>query len=105
MAQQLKFLGVPVYMNGQNYYIPSLSTIDFRANYDTLTKPPTAEGDTEQIGETFDRILPIILLAIQRNYPEVTKENLAEWLDIHTFGLAIRAVQNASGMSPVSAGE
>jgi hypothetical protein len=98
---QLKFLGVPVYMNGQNYYIPSLATKDFREHEATLSE--VVAGET--VVAMFDRFIPIIGLAIRRNYPEVTNENLEDWLDLHTFKLAIKAVQDASGMEPVSAGE
>jgi hypothetical protein len=100
--EKLKYLGVPVYLNGQNYFIPSLSTRDFRAHYATLSAPAT-EGDGTI--EVFDRFIPVIGLAIRRNYPDVTDEQLGEWLDLHTFGLAMKAVQAASGLTPVAAGE
>lgn len=100
--QKLKYLGVPVYLNGQNYYIPSLSTRDFRANYEALTVP--AGGEQKPL-ENFDRYIPIIGLALRRNYPGISDEQLEEWLDLHTFLLAVRAVQNASGMQPVAEGE
>jgi hypothetical protein len=99
---KLKYPGVPVYMNGQNYYIPSLSTRDFRANYETLTAAPAADASPS---EPFDRYIPVILLAVARNYPDVTQEQLEDWLDLYTFRLAIAAVQNASGMTPVTEGE
>ena len=102
MTQKLKYLGVPVYLNGQNYYIPSLSTRDFRDNYDAMIAPAAADARPEA---NFDRYLPIIGLAVRRNYPEVTDEMLADWLDLHTFQQAVRAVQNASGLQPVSEGE
>lgn len=98
---QLKFLGVPVYMNGQNYYVPSLSTKDFVANEQALLEVKDGETAAQQ----FERFLPIIGLAVRRNYPDVTDDNLAEWLDLHTFKLAIKAAQDASGVVPVSAGE
>jgi hypothetical protein len=99
---KLKYLGVPVYMNGQNYYIPSLSTRDFKANYELLTTPA---ADDEKPGASFDRYIPVILLAVQRNYPEVTLGDLEDWLDLHTFREAIQAVQAAAGLKPVSEGE
>jgi hypothetical protein len=101
MAQQLKYLGIPVFMNGQNYYIPSLSTKDFIANEAELIKVIEGETATQQI----ERFTPIIGLALRRNYPDVTDGQLADLLDLHTFRLAIRAVQAASGMEPVSSGE
>lgn len=102
MAQKLRFPGVPVYMNGQNYYIPSLTVRDFRSNYDLLISAAEPNGTPLQV---FDKFLPIVLLAINRNYPEVTMEQLEEWLDLHTFIQALQAVQNASGMKAVSEGE
>lgn len=97
---QLKYLGVPVYMNGQNYYVPSLSTKDFRVHEATLSEVKKDES----VVAMFDRFIPIIGLAIRRNY-DVTDEQLGEWLDLHTFKLAIKAVQDASGMEPVATGE
>jgi hypothetical protein len=99
---QLKYLGVPVYLNGQNYYIPSLSTRDFKTHYAELSAS-TKEGEGPT--EAFDRFIPVIGLAIRRNYPDVTDELLAEWLDLHTFRLAIQAAQAASGLTPVAVGE
>jgi hypothetical protein len=100
--QKLKYLGLPVYMNSQNYYFPSLSVVDFRSNYELLTSP-TPEGAGPL--ENFARLLPVIGLAVRRNYPEVTDGNLAEWLDLTTFKAAIQAVMVVSGIEPVSEGE
>jgi hypothetical protein len=100
--QKLKYLGVPIFMNGQNYYLPSLSTKDFRANYYVLTAPVPEDAGPFA---SFDRFLPIILLALNRNYPDVIAEQLADWLDLHTFKLAVSAVQDASGIEPVAEGE
>jgi hypothetical protein len=104
MSQKLKYLGAPVFMNGQNYYIPSLSTRDFRANYELLTQAEKEDAPKDALS-TFDAYIPIVGLAIRRNYPEVTDEQLEEWLDLTTFSLAIKAVQAASGATPVSEGE
>lgn len=98
---QLKFLGVAVYMNGQNYYIPSLSTRDYKRFEPVLTEPI----DREKPLDTFEKYLPIIGAAMRRNYPDVTDDMLGEWLDLRTFNLAMQAVHAASGMTAVSSGE
>lgn len=103
MPQKLNYLGVPVFLNGQNYYIPSLAYADFKANYELLTSAPK-EGNGE-IFKYFDALLPIIGLAVRRNYPEVTDDDLYGWVDMNSLPLAIEAVQAASGMKPVSEGE
>lgn len=99
--QNLKFIGVPVFMAGQNYYIPSLSYGDFKANYALLSAGPQ-ESDG---ADSFERFIPVIGMAIRRNYPAVSDDNLRDWLDLNTLPLAIRAVGAASGMTPVSEGE
>jgi len=100
---KLKYLGVPVYLNGQNYYIPSLSYADFKANHDFLVSAPDVDG--ANLFDYFDKLVPIIGSAIRRNYAEVTDEQLTEWLDMTTLPMAAKAVQSASGITPVSEGE
>jgi len=102
MSQKLKFLGVPVYLNGQNYYVPSLSTRDFKLNYEKLTTELPADTTFPQL---FDHYAPIILLAVNRNYPDFTLEQLDEWSDSNTLKQLIAAVQGASRMTPVAEGE
>jgi hypothetical protein len=101
---KLKYLGVPVWMNGQNYYIPSLSYSDFKANYGFLSTAPTLATPAQTM-EYFEKLIPILGLAIRRNYPEVADTQLSEWLDLTTLHLAAAAVQDASGLTPVAEGE
>jgi hypothetical protein len=100
-AMKLRFPGVPVYFNGQNYYIPSLSTRDFREN---LEKLAGVSGETP-VAEVWESHIPIIGLAIRRNYPEITDKLLEEYLDLHTFNEAYKACMKASGVKPVNEGE
>jgi len=103
MAQKLKFLGVPVYMNGQNYVVPSLSFADFKAHFEFLTAKPDVEGT--KLFEYIERFVPVAGLAIRRNYPDVTDEQLAGWVDLHTASILREAIQAASGLTLVSEGE
>jgi hypothetical protein len=99
---KLKFPGIAVHMNGQNYYIPSLSTLDMRTVYDRLMTPLP---ENASILDTIDKFLPLIGRAVRRNYPDVTDEQLADWLDMNTIPHAIQALTNASGLTAVSEGE
>jgi hypothetical protein len=99
---KLKFPGVPVYMNGQNYYIPSLSLIDFKELSEILA---ARAGSNTPAVEIHDRDTPYILKAINRNYPEVTEDELRGWLDVFTFNEAAKAMLAASGVTPVVEGE
>ena len=100
---KLRFLGVPVFMNGQNYYVPSLSYADFKANFAFLTNAQEVHGD--EVFRYIETLAPIVGLAIRRNHPEVTDEQLLQWLDLTTVPLVREAIQAASGLKPVAEGE
>jgi hypothetical protein len=106
--ERLKFPGVPVYMNGRNYAIPSLSTRQYRDFQSILENPPAPdEGEkaAAYLVRVADAFIPVIGTAIRRNYPEVTDDELADWLDGTTLMEAWKATQGASGMKPVTEGE
>jgi hypothetical protein len=104
---ELKFRGVPVFFDGQDWIVPSLSVRQFRENLDLLSTvvERTSAGDPKQIVAMMNDLVPVIGLAIRRNYPEITDDHLFDVLDISTFTQAIRAVQGASGMKEAQPGE
>jgi hypothetical protein len=108
VRQKLKFAGVPVYINGRNYFIPSLSLKQFEENQvilETGTEPLKEETNIAWMIRTRRVTIPVIGMALRRNYPEVTDENLLDWLDSDSHLKAWRATQGASGMEVVSEGE
>jgi hypothetical protein len=102
LIQNLKHPGVPVRLNGKNYYIPSLSVKDYRAHEEEIS---ARSPEDVKLSASFDLFIPIIGKAIRRNYPEVSDEQLEDWMDLHSFSLAIKAVSAASGLTPVIQGE
>lgn len=97
-----KYDGVTVYMDGKEWVIPPLSVRQFREHYQTLL-------DTDITPENFqskiaDR-LPIVLAAINRNYPDVTPEQLLDMLDLGTFKQVIGAIANSGGIRAAKPGE
>ena len=98
---KLRYPGVPVFINGKNYFIPSLSLRDFRANAEVIAS--ARREDTPK--ETWDKYVPVICMAMRRNYPKISEEWLEEHLDLDTFNKAFKACLNASGLEPVTEGE
>ena len=97
-----KFSGIPFLLNGERRIVPALSLKQFRENLAVLTADiPAGEGLDAQV----DRFMPVILLAVQRNYPDITLENLNDWLDMSNFREMYLAVQGASGLKAVAPGE
>ena len=106
----VQFKGVAFFMNGREYIVPSLSLRQLEANYEVLARAGDilsieGEGGEKKIIEAFKVYVPIIALAVQRNYPEVTEENLWEWLDIGNFAEMLMIVQSAAGFKKVTSGE
>ena len=97
---EANYRGVPVFMAGRTYIVPALSLRQFEENTEALTSP--IEGKALDV---FKRSVPIIGLALRRNYPEITDDDLFDMLDLESFSTVMRAVQNASGMKPVTPGE
>ena len=102
MNQKPKFEGVPVWMDGQEWTIPPLSVRQFRAHYTTLLD---TDVTPENWQEKVESRLPILLAAVQRNYPDVTEEQLLDMLDLKTFNVAMQAIANASGLRAAKPGE
>lgn len=104
MADEVKYRGVPLFMDGKTYYLPSLSVVQFRESYDALVEPVSGEGK-EAISRLYDRLIPIIGKALRRNHPEVTDAQLEAMLDLSTFPRALQIVQSASGLKESKPGE
>lgn len=102
--QAVKFKGVPLFMNGQEYLVPSLSLRQFEENYAALTDPIDKVEGRALFGH-FEKYIPIIGLAVRRNYPDVTDQDLYDWLDVNTFPAMFLAVQGASGLTVSAPGE
>jgi hypothetical protein len=89
-------------MDGREWIIPALSLRQFRQYYKMLL-------DTNVTAETFQEYLmerlPVVLGAIQRNYPELTEEQLLDMVDLRTFVSIVKAIGTVSGMHAATPGE
>jgi len=102
LAVTPRFRGVPIFLNGQRIIVPSLSMGQVRQNQELIeAKPP--EG--EPLVDHAKRMQPVILAAINRNYPDVTADDLDEWLDLNTYPEVYLAMRGASGLKVVGPGE
>jgi len=110
MADLLNFSGVPVFMNGRDYIIPSLSLRQVQENYEKLANAASAleasvTDPSKTVVDAFNDYLPIIGMAVRRNYPEVTDDNLGDWLDTSNFSEVLIIVQSLSGFKASKTGE
>jgi hypothetical protein len=93
-----------VFFDGQEYVVPPLSVRQFRDNLKLLTEP-VGEVTPENAVERMNKFVPVIGMALRRNYPDLTDDHLLDALDLGTFIQALLAVQKASGMKAGAPGE
>jgi hypothetical protein len=98
-----KFPGVPLVLNGERCLIPSLSLRQVQENYDVLTAP--VDVTNENLKEHFKQYLPIIGLAVRRNYPEIKDDDLLDYLGLSNFYKALAIVKGSSGLQEIEPGE
>lgn len=91
-------------MNGEAYIVPGLNLGQLE-DFERDLSMPVEEQAALGLKGRFDLYLPVILAAINRNYPHVTLEDLREWLSLEGFGDLLLIVQSASGMREVAPGE
>jgi hypothetical protein len=103
--------GTDIFMNGKVWTVPGLSVRQFRKFYPILAKsmqlPADAsiEQQTQAINESLDERLPAILSAFQRNYPDLTQDQLEDMLDAANVVPIVQAVSKGSGLRPAKPGE
>lgn len=101
--EQVRFKGVPFFLNGREYIVPSLSLRQVQENDELLAQVHTVDiSDREGVKKLMKLYIPIVGMALRRNYPDVKNEELADWLDLSNFSEAVKIVQNASGYATVS---
>jgi hypothetical protein len=103
MADLPKYEGVPIYMGGKEYVVPPLSIKYIRNNRDKLKEMRTLAVNLDVLtpeGDAFfSASLELIHAAIVRNYPEVTRDELEEMIDLGTMPQITLAIMHASGFT------
>jgi hypothetical protein len=104
IPEQTKYRGIAIYFDGREWIVPPLSVRQFRDNLALLTEA-IGEVTAANAAERMSKFVPVIGMALRRNYPEVKDEELLDMLDLATFVQTFVAVQKASGMKVPKSGE
>lgn len=93
----VKYEGTAITLGGDKYIVPALTLKQVRFSLkDDLAK--LQAGDAAAQGESLDAGMRIILAALQRNYPDMTEDKLADLIDLRNFREIIPAVMGISGL-------
>lgn len=95
--------GIKLTMGGTEYEVPPLN---FRAL-------ETLQPSIQQMGalngfiskEQMAVIADVVLAALQRNYPEMTRERVMDMLDLGNMAAVFKAIMGASGFEATKPGE
>jgi hypothetical protein len=92
-----KIPGVAINLGGREFILAPLSLIQVEALEEQINGLSNNEGLS--LGGAVAKGLPIILAALQRNYPDITAEALKPLLDLANIAEATRIIINASGLT------
>lgn len=88
-----KIKGIHINLGGRDLVVPPLN---FKALQDLQERLASFTGDTSP--ESIQLVLDAAHAALSRNYNDVTKEFLAEYLDLENMADVMRAVMDVSGL-------
>lgn len=94
--------GVWLEIGGETFMCPPLALGDLELLQDRLAAFEQAVSPTDR--EAVRTVLDAVLAALQRNYPEMTRERLSRLLDVGNMDRAMAAVMGVS-LPPVESGE
>ena len=88
--------GLVVHMDGRDWTIPPLTLAQLRKHADDLLKVKdiTPFSPLEEV----EPAISVIHAAMSRNYPDLTKEQLEDILDVGNVGQVMMAVCGMSGL-------
>jgi hypothetical protein len=92
--------GIEIELGGEKFTVPPLNFRALREHMDTIAGMTTG---LPLSSEQLDKSVALILTAIRRNYPELTRDALEERLDMANIKIVLPAILGASGF--VRAGE
>ena len=95
-----KFAGISIQLNGVAYVVPPLNLRSVQELQDRIAK---FKGGVDS--ESVTLIIDCAHAALIRNYPDISKADLAEWLDLGNMEDIFQAVMDVSGLKRKSMGE
>lgn len=96
MPNQKLIEGASVRLGTEDYIVPALSLGQLKRNKENLQLVSTIGNSLTDAQQT--AVLTVLQAAIGRNYPEVTVEQLEEWVDLRNMKQVILAVLGQSGL-------
>lgn len=97
MANQKLIEGASVRLGTEDFVVPALSLGQVRRLKDDLVMVSTIHG-VSLSEEQSNSVIKVLQAAISRNYPEVSAEDLEDWVDLRNLKPVLTAVLGTSGL-------
>lgn len=95
--------GTKIKLGGKDYNVPPLNFKRLRQLNEEINLLSSVNGSPTN--EQMDAMIKVVHSALERNYPNITLEDVEDKLDLANAGTVIRAIMGVSGMVAKSEGE
>ena len=93
MTTLVKFKGISLELGGKAYVVPPLNLGALEQFQDRLEK---FSGGIDP--ESVKTVIDVTHAALQRNYPDITRNDIAELIDVGNMSEVMQAVMDVSGL-------
>ncbi|OQS41131.1 hypothetical protein [Chromobacterium haemolyticum] len=93
MTELVKIKGISVLLNGKAYVIPPLNLAALEQLQDRLEQFDGGIGK-----ESISTVLDATTAALKRNYPDLTRDQVAELVDVANMAEVMEAIMDVSGL-------
>lgn len=98
-----KFEGVRLILGDRQYIVPAMTLRQLRNYKATLDKFSNQSFDPTE--EDLDDVVGVVHAVLQRNYPELKADEVADLVDINSLKRLLPAICGVSGLEVVPSGE
>ncbi len=96
--------GVTVTLSGEQYVIPPLNFAGAKAveaDLASIAGAVAGEADVKNMltKPVLEAMARVVCVALQRNYPDMTPEQVEDIMEVPTMGAVIRAIFEVSGLN------
>ena len=88
--------GTPIVVAGKRYIVPGLSFAQLENNKEDIDKIMKSKGNDFNMLKAIGKV---VYLAMSRNYPDITREQVLEIMDIRNMKMFVDAAMGQSGFS------
>lgn len=92
-----KCKGIPVELGGHTLVVPPLALGDLESLQEKIAG---FKGDVTDLGQV-SACIDVAHRAISRNYPEVTRADVAAWIDVANMNEVFEAVMDVSALKRI----